>query len=139
MAENIESRDAIKLEIITPEGHQYLEEVSSVKLPSSSGSLGILFNHAPLMCNLDWGILEYTQNNQKYQVTIGEGFADINNNNVLVLVSTAEKAEDIDIQRAQLALERAKERLANAKPDIDAQRARAALNRAMFRLRVKGK
>lgn len=136
MAESLETRDAIKLEIITPEGRQYLEEVSAVTLPSSLGSLGILLNHAPLMCTLEWGILEYTQKGASFKVVISEGLADISDNRVIVLVRIAEKPEDIDFERAKQALERSKERLASGKPDIDTQRAKAALHRAMFRMKV---
>jgi F-type H+-transporting ATPase subunit epsilon len=91
MENNTRAKDALNLEIVTPEGCLYQEKASAVTLPSFLGSLGVLRDHAPLMCTLREGIISYTQDGMEYLINISAGIADINNNTVLVLVKTAER------------------------------------------------
>ncbi len=132
----IQEKERIILEIATPEGRLYREQVSSVNLPTGMGSMGVLRNHAPVICTLVWGVLEYIKGGKKYRFAISDGIADIKNNFVLVLVHTAERSDEIDIKRARAALERAKERLAKPGKDADTLQANAALRRAMTRIKA---
>ncbi|MCL1816230.1 MAG: ATP synthase F1 subunit epsilon [Clostridiales bacterium] len=111
--------------------------INSLTAPASLGSMGVLHDHAPLLTTLDTGILCYTKANQASQlIAVASGLMEVNNNHVLVLVQAAEKAEDIDLERANAALTRAKERLASHKSEIDVHRAEASVSRAMNRIRI---
>lgn len=125
------------LEVITPQGPVCNEMINSLTAPASLGSMGVLHDHAPLLTTLDTGILCYTKANQASQlIAVASGLMEVNNNHVLVLVQAAEKAEDIDLERANAALTRAKERLASHKSEIDVHRAEASVSRAMNRIRI---
>ena len=129
----------LKLEVITPDKTVVSDMVSYVKVPAGLGSLGILPDHAPLMTSLDIGILEYTKkgDEKRYQVTIAQGYLQLLNNEISVLVKSAERSEDIDLNRAEAAKERA-EKLLNEHPaNLDVERAKSALKRALNRISVK--
>ena len=101
--------------------------------------MGVLYNHAPLLTALDMGILRYektTPQQLSQLIAVGNGLMEVNDNHVLVLVQVAEKAQDIDVQRAEAALVRAKERLASHEKEIDVQRAEASVRRAMNRIKA---
>jgi len=108
-----------------------VEELSG---PGALGSLGILFNHAPLMTSLENGVLRYTQEGKKRKMAISGGFLEVKANHILILAHTAELSEEIDRERAQKSLERAQKRLAEKMAGVDLMRAEAAMNRALSRL-----
>lgn len=127
-----------QLEIYTPSKSVYSGMVKSVSVPGSLGAFQVLFNHAPIISSLEIGevkILEQDETNKTF-ATSG-GTIEVTANKVLLLAETFESSEQINIERAQAALERAKDRM-NQKnnPEIDKVRAEAALKRALNRMKV---
>ena len=124
------------LKIITQERVVFDEDVDEVYTKTTDGEIGILKNHVPIMAALDIGVTKAVKNNDsKYFTTMG-GIFQFKNDEALILTSTAESGDEIDVTRAKEALKRAKERLANKNAEIDAKRAEAALARAMARLKA---
>lgn len=125
------------LEVVTPDRSLLSEEVVSIVAPGVEGYLGVLANHAPLVTDLNVGILRirYPDDTEE-NLAISGGFMEVANNRVLVLADAAERPQDIDIQRAKEALLRARQRLHD--PTMDHERARAALERAINRLKAAG-
>ena len=126
-----------QLEIITPTRVFDEGQVNYLRAPSTDGLFGVLSGHVDSMIALDVGEIKIERSGvTKYMATSG-GYAEIKNNHVQLLVETAEPAEDIDIQRAQAALERAKEKLAAKQEEIaDEQRDLDARERALNRMRI---
>jgi F-type H+-transporting ATPase subunit epsilon len=122
------------LQIVSPEGNVLKEDAEFVVLPGGAGELGILPNHAPLIAGLKVGVLRFSKDNQVRRVALSGGFAEVADNTVTVLADTAELAEDIDVDRALAAKQRAERRLENTSGDIDIRRAELALKRANARL-----
>ena len=124
------------LKIITQERVVFDENVDEVYTKTTDGEIGILKNHVPVMAALDIGVTKAVKNNDsKYFTTMG-GIFQFKNDEALILTSTAESGDEIDVTRAKEALKRAKERLANKNAEINAKRAEAALARAMARLKA---
>jgi F-type H+-transporting ATPase subunit epsilon len=130
--------DAIELVIVTPEKQLLREKAVEVQMPGENGYLGILPGHAPLMTELGIGELSYhdMSGKESAHVAIVRGFAEVLPDRVTVLAETAERAEEIDLQRAKEALARAEKRLASNDPNIDWDRANIALQRALIRIQV---
>jgi F-type H+-transporting ATPase subunit epsilon len=128
----------LRLEIITVEGTVFDDNVNMVIAPGSDGVLGILPRHTPLLTSLNYGELEIKKDGEPDQFfAIGGGFLEVRPFNVIVLADAAERAEEIDIERAKTARERAEARLtAAAKDQLDFSRAEAALQRSIVRLKV---
>lgn len=122
------------LRIVSPTGDVLKEDVEFVVLPGDSGELGILPNHAPLIAGLDIGVIRYTLDNRVKRVASAGGFAEIINNSVTVLADNAERSEEIDVPRARSAKDRAEKRLFDRSADMDMQRAEIALRKAVNRL-----
>jgi F-type H+-transporting ATPase subunit epsilon len=127
--------DKLYLEIITPAKIIFKGNIESVTIPGVEGSFQVLKNHAPLISVFEIGLvkIKIDQNTTKYYAT-GGGTIEVLNNNVLVLADSLEAVEEIDIERARRARDRAEERLANKTDDTNLERARAALARAINRL-----
>jgi F-type H+-transporting ATPase subunit epsilon len=133
MPENLPTR--IQLEVVTPDRQVVHESVDEVTLPGENGYLGVLPGHAPLLSEIRAGELEYAREGGHHYLSLSWGFAEVLPERVIVLAQTAERAEEIDVDRAQRAKQRADERLNRPNdPDLDMTRARAALARAMARL-----
>ena len=130
--------EAIQLVIVTPEKQLLRDKVVDVQMPGENGYLGILPGHAPLMTELGIGELSYHDGGGKEprHIAIVRGFAEVLPDRVTVLAETAERAEEIDLQRAKDALARAEKRLASNDPNIDWDRAGIALQRALIRIQV---
>lgn len=128
---------AFKLEIITPQRVVFKDEASSLSAPGVVGGFQVLYDHAPMVAGLEIGELKVkdTSGNDTMYATTG-GFLEVKDNIVSVLVETAEKAGEIDVERATSARERALKRLHTPGPDIDVERAQLALARALNRLRI---
>jgi F-type H+-transporting ATPase subunit epsilon len=127
----------IHLEIVTPDRQVARDKVSAVSVPGKEGYLGILPGHAPLLSLLKVGELSYTHGTTTHYVAVNWGFVEVLPDRVIILAQTAERPEDIDIERARQAKQRAEERLNKiSDTEIDLNRARAALERAMTRLEV---
>jgi F-type H+-transporting ATPase subunit epsilon len=130
--------EAIELIVVTPQRQLFREKVASVQLPGASGELGILPGHAPLITELGNGELSYRTSSGGEPVTLAvlSGFADVLPDRVTVLAETAERPEEIDVERAKKALERAEKRLASSDANVDWDRATVALQRALIRIKV---
>ncbi len=129
----------IQLEVATPERELVHESVLSISVPAKNGYLGILPGHAPLLSELQPGELAYVEDSITHYLSVSWGFIEVLPERVIVLAQTGERAEEIDIERAQRAKQRAEDRLKSVTAaDIDFDRARAALMRALARLQAAG-
>jgi F-type H+-transporting ATPase subunit epsilon len=124
----------IHLEIVTPEKQLFSGSVDSVTLPSSTGYLGILPGHAPLLAELGIGDISYTIGERTEYMSCSWGFAEVLPERVIVLAQTAEAASEIDINRAEQAKARAEKVLYSKDPNLDYAKAQLALWRAISRL-----
>ncbi|WMW65161.1 F0F1 ATP synthase subunit epsilon [Nitratidesulfovibrio liaohensis] len=128
---------SLHLEIVTPDRLVLSEKVDYVGAPGYEGEFGILPNHIPFLSALNIGSLYYKAGGKTHWIFVSGGFAEVSDNKVTVLAESAERAEDIDLERARKAKERAEQRLAQAKEKLDSARAQAALQRALARMRVR--
>lgn len=127
----------IRLDIVTAERAVYSEEVDMVIAPGVEGQLGILPHHAPLMTTLQAGELRVKKGREEVSLVISGGFLEVRPDRVVILADAAERAEEIDVARAEAAKRRAQERLAEEHvPGVDEARAEAALRRSLARLKV---
>jgi F-type H+-transporting ATPase subunit epsilon len=124
------------LEIVTPDRAIVREEVDEVVVPGAEGYLGILPGHAPLLATLRVGELWYRRAAEKHYLAIAFGFVEVLPDRVTILAQIAERAQEIDVARAEGAKKRAEERLAKPSPDLDFERARIALMKSLIRLQV---
>jgi len=126
------------LEIVTPDRVVVSDDqVVSLVAPGSEGYLGVLAGHAPLMTELVIGEMTVRRSNgEELHIASAQGFMEVADNKVTILTEAAEKAEEIDIQRARRARERAEEMLRQSAEDVDHMRAEVALKRAINRLHV---
>jgi len=130
--------EEIELTLVTPERELLRETVVEVKIPGLEGQLGILPGHAPLMTELGIGELSYRTgtSSQPISLCVVRGFAEVLPDRVTVLAETAERAEEIDLARAEAALARAEKRMASGDTNIDWDRATVALQRALIRIQI---
>lgn len=128
----------LQVDIVTPERTVYSEGAEFVVVPGTEGSLGILPQHSPLVSGLNIGVLKVIKAGKETKMAVTGGFLEVNNNKVVILANAAETSDEIDINRARAALERAQGRLANRTHDIDLVRAELALRRAINRLKITG-
>jgi F-type H+-transporting ATPase subunit epsilon len=126
------------LEVITPEKVVVSQKVDIVAAPGTLGEFGVLPEHVAFLSGIVPGELRYSLDGETEYLAVSEGFSEVFNNRVSVLVDAAEKGHEIDVDRARRAMERAKERLAKERgtEDIDFLRAEAALKRAIVRIKV---
>jgi len=128
---------SLKIDIVTAERVVYSEEVDVVIAPGVEGQLGILPHHAPLMTTLQAGELRVRRGSEEDSLAISGGFLEVRPDRVIVLADSAERAEEIDVARAEAAKKRAEQRLVERRaPGLDEARCEAALQRAMARLTV---
>jgi F-type H+-transporting ATPase subunit epsilon len=126
----------IKLDIVTAERVVFSDDVDIILAPGGEGQIGILPHHAPLMTTLNSGELIARKGAEEYCMSISGGFAEVRPDRVIILADSAERAEEIDITRAESAKKRAQEALAHPASHIDAAAAEAALRRAIARIEV---
>jgi F-type H+-transporting ATPase subunit epsilon len=126
----------IRLEFVTPERAIAHEDVDEVQLPGADGFFGVLPGHAPLLAALKTGEMWYRKGNETTHAFIAGGFAEVVGDRVSILAPVAERAEDIDLARAEAAKRRAEELLAKPMTDMDFERARISLLRAISRLNI---
>jgi len=124
----------IKLDIVTAERVVFSEDVDVVLAPGVEGQLGVLPHHAPLMTILEPGELLVRKGGEEFFMAVSGGFLEVRPDRIIVLADTAERAEEIDIARAEEAKQRAKQWLKEGIPDVDRALAEAALRRALVRL-----
>jgi F-type H+-transporting ATPase subunit epsilon len=125
----------LDLEIVTPERRVVAETVDEVVVPGSEGYLGVLPGHAPLLTGLGTGEVAYRVGDRFHYVAVSGGFAEVLRERVSILAETAERAEEIDLERALAARARAERDLAAG----DFDRAAAGLRRAVTRIQVRGR
>jgi F-type H+-transporting ATPase subunit epsilon len=133
--------EKIELEVVTPQRHVLDEQVESVEMPGKDGYLGILPGHAPLLTELGLGILTYHKGPEVKRITVLNGYAEVLPDRVIVLAEASERAEEIDVQRARTAADRAQAELAKVTgaPETDWESASAALQRALVRVEAASK
>jgi F-type H+-transporting ATPase subunit epsilon len=132
--------DTFTLEVVTPTHLVVRETASEAQIPVRGGYIGVLPGHTPLLAEMGFGELTYRVGNQTLSCTAMGGFVEVLGDRVIVLADAAERAEEIDVPRAQAALDRARKRLANPNdPNVDWKRAEQSLERAQVRLQVAAK
>jgi len=129
----------IDLQIVTPDRLIVQDQVDEVEVPGAEGYFGVLPGHTPMLAALAVGELWYRKGQEKAYLSIAFGFAEVLPDRVTILARLAERAEEIDAERAETARRRAEERLAQPKSDLDYERARVALMKSLVRLQVSGR
>ena len=128
---------SFKLEIVTPKKIVFSGDVISFSAPGVMGGFQVLRSHAPLLSNIAVGEVKLVDvsGTESHYATSG-GFVEVHENKVMLLAETAERSDEIDVQRAESARDRARTRLKEKAEEVDIDRARLALYRAMNRLKV---
>lgn len=126
----------MQLQIITAEREVFSGEVDAMVAPGVAGQLGILPNHAPLMTLLQPGELMVRTGGEESYLALTGGYIEVLGNQVIILADAAEDVDEIDEARAQEAIERAQQRIANRTSDVELERAAASLRRAQVRVAV---
>jgi len=130
---------SIDLTVVTPERAIVHERVDELQIPGAAGYFGVLPGHAPLFSELKIGEVSYRQGDRWFYISVAWGFVEVQPDQVRILAETAERAQEIDIDRATRAKERAEQRIAKGGSDIDYKRALIALERALIRIQVAGR
>jgi len=126
----------LQLQIVSADRMLVNELVDEVEIPGSEGYFGVLPGHTPLLAMLHVGELWYRQGQEKHYFSIAFGFVEVQPDRVTVLAQIAERADEIDLRRAEVAKTRAEGRLTRPPSDMDFERARVALLKAVVRLQV---
>jgi F-type H+-transporting ATPase subunit epsilon len=126
---------SIELQILTPDRLVVKEQVDEVEIPGTEGYFGVLPGHTPMLASLAVGEMWYRKGQEKTFLSLAYGFSEVLPDRVTILATLAERAEDIDVTRAEEAKRRAEQRLQQAK-DVDYERARIALVKSLARLQV---
>lgn len=125
----------LTVSVVTPDGQVLEDDYEMVSCKAETGELGILPGHIPLVAPLTISALRLKRDNEEDLVAVSGGFIEVRPDKVTVLSPSAEKADDIDVDRALAAKERAEKRLAEMK-DVDEVRAKASLRRALNRIEI---
>jgi F-type H+-transporting ATPase subunit epsilon len=128
--------EKIQLDIVTPDRGIVSEAVDEIVLPGSEGYLGVLPGHAPLLTTLKVGEIQCRKGRERFHLAVSWGFVEVLPDRVAILAEAAEKAEEIDVERAGAARDRARKRLSRPDPDTDFRRAQIALEKALIRIQV---
>jgi F-type H+-transporting ATPase subunit epsilon len=128
-------QDKLRLEIVTPYGLVFSDDVDEFTAVGSEGEFGVLSGHAPFLTTLRTGMLTYKKDAEVGYFFVSGGYAEVGPDRTTILADSSERAEDIDIERARAAMKRAEERLKQMER-IDFARATAAIERAAIRVQV---
>lgn len=131
--------DTFQFEIVTPEKLVVRDVAEEMQIPAKNGYIGVLPGHAPLITELAVGEISYRMAGYSHHIAVAWGFAEVLPDKVTILAETAERAEEIDVKRAQEAKNRAEQRLKGSNTETDYARAQNALDRAETRLQVANK
>lgn len=132
--------NTVKVEVVTPERVVYSGEANIVIAKGKDGELGILANHIPLVTPLKIAPVQIKKAAGEDMIAVSGGFMEVRKDKVTILAETAELPDEIDVNRAQAAKERAERRMAESgKDELDFKRAQLALQRALIRLQVANK
>ena len=126
----------LQLQIVSADRLLVNEQVDEVQIPGSMGYLGVLPGHTPLLASLAVGELWYRKGQEKTYLSVAGGFAEVLPDRVTLLATLAERAEEIDVARAEASKQRAEQRLREPRTDVDYERARLALQKSIIRLQV---
>jgi F-type H+-transporting ATPase subunit epsilon len=127
--------EKLTLDIVTPYGHVFTEEVDEIIAAGSEGEFGVLPDHVPFLTTMKVGLLTYKKGSETGHFFVNWGYAEVGPDKVTILADSAEKSDEIDVDRAKEAMKRAEERLKQAE-EVDEARATAALDRAAARIHV---
>jgi len=127
--------ERLTLDIVTPYGHVFTDEVDEVVASGSEGEFGVLPNHIPFLTTIKVGMLTYRKGSETGYFFVNWGYAEVGPDKVIILADSAERSDDIDVERAREAMKRAEERLKQGEK-VDQARATAALDRAVTRVQV---
>ncbi|MGD0792987.1 MAG: F0F1 ATP synthase subunit epsilon [Terriglobales bacterium] len=128
--------ETFQLEIVTPSRLLVKDAAEEAQIPGLSGYLGILPGHAPLITELAVGVITYKASGATHSLSVAWGFMEVLPDKVTILAEAAERPQEIDVERAQKAKDRAEQRLKSNDPQVDYTRAEDALQRAETRLNV---
>lgn len=126
----------LDLKIVTAEGEMFSGRVDSVTAPGDLGEFTVLPSHVRIISSLSAGELRFKHNDENQSLAISGGFLEVKNDVVIVLADTAERDDEIDIERAEIAIQEARKRLVKTSSDVDLERAIQSMRRAQVRLRV---
>jgi F-type H+-transporting ATPase subunit epsilon len=132
-------RSSFKLDVVTPDRPVVSDEVTELVAPGTEGYFGVLPGHTPFITTLGIGELTYWRGKDERHLAVTWGYAEVRGDRVIILAESAERAEEIDVERAERARRRAEERLEawfGGKEDVDFTRAEGALYRALNRMTV---
>jgi F-type H+-transporting ATPase subunit epsilon len=131
--------EELLLEIVTPEKLAFSGTIEEVTCPGSEGEFGVLRGHASLLSAIKFGELSYVKDGKRTSYAVNTGYAEVTGSKVTVLVETAERADQIDVDRARRAKESSEQKMAKfAKEDPEFEKAKIALERAETRLKIAG-
>ena len=130
--------EKLTLDIVTPYGHVFTDEVDEIVASGSEGEFGVLPDHVPFLTTMKIGMLTYKKGAESGHFFVNWGYAEVGPDKVTILADSAEKLEEIDVERAKEAMKRAEERLKKA-AEIDEARATASIERALMRVQIAGK
>src|SRR5213595_290627 len=129
--------DQLQLDVVTPERRVLSEAVNAVTVPGRGGEMGILPGHAPMISELQTGVLAYNEDGTTFQLHVSGGFVEVNDDRVSVLAEIAERPEEIDAARARLSREHMEKELSSwSGTEEDFEKARAKLERSVVRLQL---
>jgi F-type H+-transporting ATPase subunit epsilon len=126
----------LQLQIVSADRLLVNEQVDEVEIPGAEGYFGVLPGHTPLLAALHVGELWYRQGREVHYLHVAFGFAEVGPDRVTILAQIAERADEIDVARAEAAKRRAEGRMGGPAPDMDFERARIALMKSLIRLQV---
>ncbi len=127
----------VRVDIVTAERLVFSEDADIVLVPGVEGEMGILPHHAHLMTEIQPGEIMVRKGTEEYYLAVSGGFLEVKPDHITILADAAERAEEIDIARAEAAKKRAEERMAHrGTAELDTARAEASLHRALARLKV---
>jgi F-type H+-transporting ATPase subunit epsilon len=128
--------DTFQLEIVTPEKKVVDTTAEEVQIPGKDGYLGVLPGHAPLITELAVGEITFRSGSGEQHLAVAWGFAEVLPDKVTILAESAERPQEIDVERARESKQRAEQRLTSGDTNVDVERALDALQRAESRLQV---
>jgi len=131
--------ESLQLEIVTPEKLVVRDTADEVQIPGRNGYIGVLPGHAPLITELGAGEISYRSSGQLHRFSMAWGFAEVLPDRVTVLAETVERADEIDVKRAEESLSHAEESLKSAESEKDSGKYLGKIERAQARINVAGK
>jgi F-type H+-transporting ATPase subunit epsilon len=120
--------------LVTPDGKKHLDQAEILNVVTTSGALGIMSRHLPLVAILEISHLNYKRDGQVFEYSIAGGIINVKDNSAQILAESFESKEEIDLERAENSKQRAEDRLASKDPNIDIKRAEIALKKAINRI-----